>query len=235
MPRAPHLSYGDGAMAASTTRSSDPTPRSSAIVVQPDLAELLDARTRLAREVARLERHVSMLSTEVAAADQKVADLEKLQLAARGLAACADRAAVLAMFKEILVTAIGADDFIVLGLDDEGGTLWPIVGAGANGAACGPLLVSDALVSAALESGAIQIAGPRSLGELPRNGPLASVPLMAWPHTVGALVVFTLAAHRSILRPTDVALLELLSAHAAAALQIADLRSADSRRPPSLL
>ena len=176
-----------------------------------------------------------MLSTEVAAADQKVSDLEKLQIAASGLASCGDRAAVLAVLKEILVNTIGSDDFVVLGLDDEGRTLWPILAEGANGAACGPLLVSDALVSAALESGAIQVAGPRSLGELPRNGPLASVPLMAWPHTVGALVVFTLAAHRSMLRPTDVALLDLLSVHAAAALQVAVLRSADSRRPPSLL
>ena len=217
------------------TRPSHPTPRSSAIVLQSELAELRDARARLAGEVARLERHVSMLSTEVAAADQKVADLEKLQIAARGLASCADRAAVLAALKEILVGTIGSDDFVVLGLDEEGRTLWPILGVGANGAACGPLLVSDALVSTALESGAIQLAGPRSLGELPRNGPLASVPLMSWPHTVGALVVFTLAAHRSMLRPTDVSLLELLSVHAAAALQIADLRSADSRQPPSLL
>ena len=217
------------------TRPIHPTPRSNAIVMQSELAELHDARARLAGEVARLERHVSLLSTEVAAADQRVADLEKLRLAATGLASCADRAAVLAMLRELFVSAIGSDDFVVLGLDDEGRTLWPILGVGANGAACGPLLVSDVLVSAALESGAIQIAGPRSLGELPRNGPLASIPLMAWPHTVGAIVVFTLAAHRSILRPTDVALLDLLSVHAAAALQIADLRSADSRRPPSLL
>ena len=203
--------------------------------MQSELAELQEARARLAGEVARLERHVSVLSTEVAAADQRVADLEKLRLAASGLAACADRAAVLAMIEEIFVSAIGSDDFVVLGLDDEGRTLWPILGVGANGAACGPLLVSDVLVSLALESGTIQVAGPRNLGDLPRNGPLASVPLMAWPHTVGAIVVFALSAHRSVLRPTDVALLDLLSVHAAAALQIADLRSADSRRPPSLL
>ena len=217
------------------TRPINPTPRSSAIVMQSELAELHDARARLAGEVARLERHVSVLSTEVAAADQRVADLEKLRLAAIGLAACADRAAVLAMIEEIFVSAIGSDDFVVLGLDDEGGTLWPILGVGANGTACGPLLVSDVLVSSALESGTIQIAGPRNLGDLPRNGPLACVPLMAWPHTVGAIVVFTLSAHRSVLRPTDVALLDLLSVHAAAALQIAELRSADSQRPPSLL
>ena len=79
-----HPSFSDEAMAVSMTRPSNPTPRSSAIVLQSELAELRDAGARLAGEVVRLERHVSMLSTEVAAADQKVADLEKLQIAARG-------------------------------------------------------------------------------------------------------------------------------------------------------
>lgn len=218
------------------TRQGGPTPRSSAAVASPaELVELHEERARLRGEVARLERHVSMLSTEVATADQKVSDLEKLQLAARRLESCADRAAVLAALQDTLVAIVGSDDFVVLALDEEGRTLWPILGVGANGTACGPLLVSDALVSSALETGKCQIAGPRGIGELPRGEPLASVPLLSWPHTVGALVLFTLVAQRSSLRPVDIELLEFLSSHAATALQLADLRSAESRRPPSLL
>ena len=217
-------------------RPSNPTPRSSAVVaLNVELAELHEDRARLKAEVARLERHVSMLSNEVATADQKAGDLEKLILAARRLEACADRAAVLAALQDILVTVVGCDDFVVLALDEEGRTMWPILGVGANGAACGPLLVSDVLVSAALETGKCRIAGPRGVGEPPRGEPLASVPLLAWPHTVGALVVFRLLAHRSALRPIDVELLEFLSTHAAPAIQLADLRSAESRRPPTLL
>jgi GAF domain-containing protein len=218
------------------TRPGSPTPRSSAaLVLHAELAELHEDRARLASEVARLERHVSMLSTEVATADQKVGDLEKLLLAARRLESCADRPAVLAALQDILVTVVGSNDFVMLALDEEGRTMWPILGVGANGTACGPLLVSDPLVSAALETGRCQVAGPRGVGELPRNGPLASVPLMSWPHTVGALVLFTLVTHRSGLRPVDVELLDFLSSHAATALQLADLRSAEAQRPPSLL
>ena len=217
-------------------RPGSPTPRSSAaIALQAELAELHEDRARLKGEVARLERHVSMLSTEVASADQKASDLEKLMHAARRLESCADRAAVLAALQDILVTVVGSDDFVVLALDDEGRTLWPILGVGTNGAACGPLLVSDALVSSALERGKCQIAGPRGVGKLARGEPLASVPLLSWPHTVGALVVFTLLAHRSVLRPVDIELLEFLSSHAATAIQLADLRAAETRRPPSLL
>ena len=217
-------------------RPGSPTPRSSAaIALQAELAELHEDRARLKSEVVRLERHVSMLSTEVASADQKVSDLGKLLLAARRLESCADRGAVLAALRDILVSAVGSDDFVVLALDEEGRTLWPILGVGANGTACGPLLVSDALVSVALETGKCQIAGPRGVGELPRYEPLAAVPLMSWPHTVGALVVFTLLAHRSVLRPVDIELLEFLSSHAATAIQLADLRAVESRRPPTLL
>lgn len=229
-------SYGDEAMAPPMTRPGSPTPRSTAtIATQADLADLHEDRARLKTEVARLERHVSMLSTEVASADQKVSDLEKLLLAARRLESCADRAAVLAAIQDILVTVVGSADFVLLALDDEGRTMWPILGVGPNGTACGPLLVSDPLVSGALETGKCQIAGPRGVGEPRRNEPLASVPLMSWPHTVGALVVFQLLAHRSALRPIDVELLEFLSSHAATAIQLADLRSTESRRPPSLL
>ena len=223
-------------MAPLMTRPGNPTPRSSAaIALNVELAELHEDRARLIAEVARLERHVSMLSTEVATADQKANDLEKLILAARRLESCADRAAVLAALQDILLTVVGSDDFVVLALDEEGATMWPILGVGANGAACGPLLVSDALVSAALETGKCQLSGRRAAGEPSRGEPLASVPLLAWPHTVGALVVFRLLAHRSALRSVDVELLEFLSTHAAPSIQLADLRSAESRRPPSLL
>jgi GAF domain-containing protein len=221
-------------MANPMTRQGILTPRSN-VIIQAELAELHEDRARLKGDIVRLERHVSVLSTEVASADQKVSDLRKLLLAARRLESCADRAAVLAALQDILVTVVGSDDFVVLAMDEEGRTLWPILGVGATGMACGPLLVSDALVSSALETGKCQLAGPRGVGVLPRNEPLASVPLMSWPHTVGALVIFTLLAHRSVLRPVDIELLEFLSSHAATAIQLADLRSAETRRPPSLL
>lgn len=223
-------------MASPITRLVSPTPRSSAAVaLHSDVPDLHEERARLATEVARLERHVSMLSTEVAAADQKVADLEKLLQASRRLDACVDRSEALAVLQSILVSSVGTDDFVLLALDEEGCTMWPILGIGATGAACGPLLVSDPLVSPALETGKCQFAGPRGVGQLPRSAPLASIPLMSWPHTVGALVLFTLASHRTALRRVDLDLLEFLSSHAAVALQIADLRSADTQRPPSLL
>ena len=223
-------------MAHPMPRPDSLTPRSNALVIlQAELAELHDDRAHLKGEVSRLERHVSLLSTEVASADQKVNDLQQLLVAARRLESCADRGAVLAALQDILITGMGSDDFVILALDDEGRTLWPILGVGPNGSACGPLLVSDALVSTALETGKCQVVGPRRAGELPRNEPLASLPLMSWPHTVGALVVFTLRAHRSALRPVDVELLELLSAHAATAIHLADLRSTETQRPPSLL
>ncbi len=223
-------------MASPITRLGAPTPRSTAAVaLQSQLTDLHEDRARLAAEVARLERHVSMLSTEVATADQKVADLEKLLQAARRLDGCVDRPAALAALQAILVSSVGTDDFVLLALDEEGRTMWPILGVGPTGAACGPLLVSDPLVSPALEMGKCQFAGPRGASELPCSAPLASIPLLSWPHTVGALVVFRLVSHRAALRRVDIDLLEFLSSHAAVALQIADLRSADAQRPPSLL
>jgi GAF domain-containing protein len=213
------------------------TPRAAAAVAfQHELAALHEDRARLKSEVARLERHVSELAIELATADEKVGDLQKLILAAQRLDACADRAAVLEALRDIVITVIGSDDFVILAMDDDGCTLWPILGVGQSGAACGPLLVTDDLVATAFRSGRRVIAPPRGASGGPaRADTVACVPLTSGSRKVGMLVLFTLLAHRAELRRNDVDVLDFLSAHAATALQIADLRAAGLRRPVSLL
>jgi hypothetical protein len=213
------------------------TPRTAAAVeFQQELATLHEDRARLKGEVARLERHVSELAIELATADEKVGDLQKLILAAQRLDACADRAAVLEALRDIVITILGSDDFVILALDDDGCTLWPILGVGQSGAACGPLLVSDDLVASAFRAGRRVIAPPRGAPDGPATpDTIACVPLTSGSRKVGMLVLFTLFAHRAELRRADLDVLDFLSAHAATALQIADLRAAGLRRPVSLL
>jgi hypothetical protein len=213
------------------------TPRAAAAVeFQRELAALHEDRARLKGEVARLERHVSELAIELATADEKVGDLQKLILAAQRLDACADRAAVLDALQDIVITVIGSDDFVILALDDDGCTLWPILGVGESGAACGPLLVTDDLVAPAFRAGKRVIAPPHGESGGPGSpDTVACVPLTSGSRKVGMLVLFTLLAHRTELRRNDLDVLDLLSAHAATALQIADLRTAGLHRPVSLL
>jgi GAF domain-containing protein len=213
------------------------TPRAAAAVeFQHELAALHEDRARLKSEVARLERHVSDLAIELATADEKVGDLQKLILAAQRLDTCADRAAVLEALRDIVITVIGSDDFVILALDDDGCTLWPILGVGQSGAACGPLLVTDDLVATAFRSGRRVIAPPRGASGGPaRADTVACVPLTSGSRNVGMLVLFTLLAHRAELRRNDLDVLDFLSTHAATALQIADLRAAGLHRTVSLL
>ena len=213
------------------------TPRAAAAIeFQHELAALHEDRARLKSEVARLERHVSDLAIELATADEKVGDLQKLILAAQRLDTCADRAAVLDALRDIVITILGSDDFVILALDDDGRTLWPILGVGQSGGACGPLLVTDDLVATAFRSGRRVIAPPRGASGGPaRADTVACVPLTSGSRKVGLLVLFTLLAHRAELRRNDLDVLDFLSAHAATALQVADLRAAGLHRTVSLL
>ena len=223
-------------MSAATRRHDAATPRAAAAIgLQNELAQLHEDRAHLKGEVARLERHVSALALEVAAADEKVGDLQKLLLAARRLDACSDRPAVLEALRDIVVTVLGAEDFVILGLDDDRTTLWPILGSGPSGSACGPLLVSDSLVADAMGSGTRVVAPAHGEPGAPRREAVACVPLHSGTDTIGMLVLFSLLAHRSELRGVDLELLDFLSGHAATMLQIADLRSNASGRSLSLL
>ena len=224
-------------MSAPSHRSDALTPRAAAAVaLQSELAQLHEDRALLKSEVARLERHVSELAIEVATADEKVGDLQKLLLTAQRLNACADRAAVLDALRDIVITVMGADDFVILALDDDGSTLWPVVGFGPTGSGCGPLLATDDLVATTMRTGKRVIAaGRHEAGGAARSEAVACVPLSAGPQMLGLLVLFSLLAHRSELRGVDFDLLDFLSAHAATALQIADVRAAGTSRSLSLL
>jgi hypothetical protein len=224
-------------MAPPTIRPTRHTPRDrTALPLQEELRALHDDRARLKAEVTRLEGIVNELTAPPVGGDAS-GDAGKLLLAARRLDACADRPAVLDALQEIVRNTVGADDFLLLAHDEEGHTLWPMLGIGPNGAAFGPIAVNDDLVAEVLRTGQRTVAGaiPDGTETTPRFEAIACVPLISSARTVGVLVVFGLQPRRGPLGSSDLELLDFLSVHAATALQLADLRAATMHRALSLL
>jgi hypothetical protein len=218
-------------------RSSRHAPHDrNALPMLEELSALHEDRARLKAEVARLEGIVSELSTPSPSGDAS-GDLGKLLLAARRLDGCADRGAVLDALQEIVRQMIGADDFLLLAHDEEGRTLWPMLGIGPNGAAFGPLAADDDLVVNVLRTGRRIVSEPTpdATGAARRFEALACIPLKSSARTVGILVVFGLHPRRGALTALDLELLDFLTVHAATALQLADLRAATVHRARSLL
>jgi GAF domain-containing protein len=192
-------------------------------------AAAADLETRLADvESDRLE-----LSARLADYEQQVGRLMNLYVATYQLHATLDPAEVQSTIGEIATNLLGAERFVLL-FWKEGATECEVSLSQAlqddkSGHYEGNLYSGgDAMVDATLADGVLRI------GPLDGSDAVACVPLTVQGATVGALVIQKLFEHKSMLRPEDRDLLDLIAAHAASALFAARVYSATDRKLKTL-
>jgi len=183
----------------------------------------------LEHRVLEVEADSAALATRLVNAEQQAARLMNLYVATYQLHATLDPVEVRATIGEIATSLLGAERFALLlrpdpnsacdlalaeGLDEGDRALF------ANGRYVG----ADALIDAALSDGTLRI------GRAHGSRALAVVPLVVQDNTVGALVILELFAHRGGLSADDRELLDLLAAHAASALFVAQVHAAADRK-----
>ena len=187
----------------------------------------------LAARLADVESDRTELSMRLAEYEQQVGRLMNLYVATYQLHATLDPAEVQATIAEIAINLLGAERFALLfwksdspeceialqqGMeDDQSGHYQNNTYAG-----------GDPAVDATLSDGVLRI------GPIDGSDVLAAVPLTVQGATVGALVIVKLFAHKSVLRPDDRDLLDLLAAHAASALFAARVYSNTDRKLKTL-
>ncbi len=191
------------------------------------------AREDLAARLADVESDRTELSNKLAEYEQQVGRLMNLYVATYQLHATLDPAEVQATIAEIAINLLGAERFALLfwktdsteceialqqGMEADASGLY------ANNTYAG----GDAAVDATLSDGVLRM-GPIDGSEV-----LAAVPLTVQGTTVGALVILKLFDHKSVLRPDDRDLLDLLAAHAASALFAARVYSNTDRKLKTL-
>jgi len=163
---------------------------------------------RLDRLVAENERLTGLFLAE----EQRASDLMKLLLVLRRLHETTNREALLDALQDVIVNVIGTEELVILTKSaDTPFEVVRTVGAAASGIAC--------------ESGVQSGAASETLAELARRSEYATqmeltacVPLRSGSTIVGAVLIFALLEHKSILEPLDHELLEMLSVHAGVAL-----------------
>jgi nitrate/nitrite-specific signal transduction histidine kinase len=188
-------------------------------VVRASERRLADAGGEQARRVAELEDEVRELERRLAAAEQQSERLMRLYVATYQLHATLNPPEVLEAISEIVVDLIGADRFALLLTDPTGGRTAIVLCHGLDEEVSDRSFIrfagrhyagGDALVDATLADGRLRTGTD--------GGPVAVVPLNVAGRTVGALVLLRLLGHRHELGPEDRETLDLLAAHAAAAL-----------------
>jgi len=179
------------------------------------------------QRVAELEDEVRELERRLAASEQQNERLMRLYVATYQLHATLNPPEVLEAISEIVVDLIGADRFVLLLSDPSlpaspntpGGKTAVVLCHGLGEEVADRSFIrfagrhyagGDALVDATLADGRLRTGSD--------GGPVAVVPLNVAGRTVGALVLLRLLGHRHELGPEDRETLDLLAAHAAAAL-----------------
>ncbi|MGA7740233.1 MAG: GAF domain-containing protein [Polyangia bacterium] len=173
------------------------------------------------------ENERAELTGRLADVEHQVGRLMTLYVATYQLHATLDPVEVQTTIAEIALNLIGAEQFVLLLIDDEDQsyeirlrqgeptTPWAQAERYAGG---------DFLVDAALADGGLRF-GPTA-----QSSALAVVPLRVQDVTVGALVIFKLLAHKPAFVKEDHDLLDLLGAHAASAVFASRVYSKTARK-----
>jgi len=177
--------------------------------------------------LAAAESERAALTGRLAEVEHQVGRLMTLYVATYQLHSTLDPVEVQSTIAEIALNLIGAEQFVLLLVDEEEQAYEVRL---IHGAPDTPWVVSERytggepLVDAALADGGLRF------GPTEGSPALAVVPLRVQDVTVGALIIFKLLAHKPAFVKEDHDLLDLLGAHAASAIFAARVYSKTARK-----
>ena len=169
------------------------------------------------------EKHQILNESEEQAArfaeiEKQNSDLANLYVASYQLHGTVDREEVLQAIREIVINLIGSEEFGLYEL--EGDRLSLVTSFGARAESTSQDEVRALGLERSLETGEVLVADGDSDGTL-----LASIPLRLGDRVVGGIAIFELLGHKPGLEHIDYELFDLLAAHAAPALYLAELHA----------
>jgi len=195
--------------------------------IDPELAAALREAERLRLQVSSLLTTHQRLSSLLMAADTRIGDLQKLLVSVRTLIESRDARAALAALRDLLVTVIGADDFVVYTIDPLDRMLVPIAGAGPLHDAPARVRLDRGWIGQVVRAGTVVMGSAGVTHRRAATHPdiTAIVPLKVLDQVVGAIIIAHVLPHRDRLRGCDRELLGLLGVYAATAIIAAGRRT----------
>jgi hypothetical protein len=171
----------------------------------------------LREQTARLIASMHDLSEKTLSMQQHLDHLTRIVVSMRRLLEARDERDAIVSVREIVMTLVGSEDFVVYGAVAHGRAWAPLTGMGrshehAQAAGTAPGYVTDWL----LERGSARVREDGSA--IWDNGVVACVPLTLVDGLYGAIVIHRLLSHRPPLGPKDEELLMLLGTIAPVAI-----------------
>ena len=178
-------------------------------------------KTCLRLQLQELERDSHHHTEQFALIEQRSANLANLYVSSYQLHGTLDREAVLATIREIIINLIGSEQLAVFERRDD--TFELVTSFGVDERLFHRLAHSHPIAKLAAGGETFlagQSARPADLPPL-----VVCLPLKLDGHVIGAIVIFSLLAHKPALQELDFELFDLLGTHAATALYCTSLHA----------
>ena len=163
-------------------------------------------------------------SNDIAEVEQRNSNLANLYVSSYQLHGTLDREAVLTSIKEIIINLIGSEEVGVYEITEDRGCLELVTSFGIDEHRYRRLSLTEHPIGRLALSGDTYIAGQSAApAESPRV--VVCLPLKLDGRVTGAIVLFSLLAHKQELQELDFELFDLLGSHAATALYCTSLHA----------
>jgi hypothetical protein len=207
-----------------------------ALAPDDDLDAALVEADRLRAQVSTLLDTHRQLSSLLVAADSRAGSLVKVLATVRALIESRDAPAALDRLRDILMTVIGCEEFMIYSIDTRTRMLVPVGGSSTFSRAADSVPLHESWLGGVVLAGSRLIVrdGALSPSERRYSDVVAVVPLKVLDRTVGVIVISSLLPHRDPLGACDREILELLGVYAATAIIAADRRARWRQLPDAL-
>ena len=207
-----------------------------ALAPDDDLDAALVETDRLRAQVSTLLDTHRQLSSLLVAADSRAGSLVKVLATVRALIESRDAPAALDRLRDILMTVIGCEEFMIYSIDARTQMLVPVGGSSTFSRAADSVPLHESWLGGVVLAGSRLIVrdGALSPSERRYSDVVAVVPLKVLDRTVGVIVISSLLPHRDPLGACDREILELLGVYAATAIIAADRRARWRQLPDAL-
>lgn len=192
----------------------------------PEVQAPQSADAELQARLVDIERENCRMIEKYAALEEQSFRLTGLYVALHRLHESTDRAQVIAAIEEVVVNLLGSEQLALFELEPKATHLTLVHSMGVNPARWREVPLGQGTIGRVAAEGRAHLTGPGK--EEPDL--TACIPLRSGAKVVGALAVFELLAHKPLLGPFDLDLLEALSVHAGSALRLSTLERRSERQ-----
>ena len=194
------------------------------------IQQLEQERQEILGRIHQIEQENQDFAQRYLEIEQENNNLASLYIGSYQLHSTLDLPEVLQIIVEIVINLIGAEEFVLLLVNERMGELQPVIAEGLELADLPPIIIGEGVVGKVAATGESYFADEVAGITADIRSPLVCIPLKIKDEVIGVLSIGKLLVQKTSFAPVDYELFAMLAAHAATAIFAARLYTAAERK-----